>query len=169
MKDNAKCFIRIGKGNYKEITYKELEEKRKKYITYRKKKFIPIQGMLIEVCPSEYKDFYKEIERGKYYKKLEKNNRVCSYNNLSDEEFNGIEVVADMNVDVEFEVERKIEIERLERALLELNQDEYTLIKKLFYEDISLRKYAEMTGKPFGTIQTRKRAVIKKLRKILKI
>ena len=29
MEDNAKCFIRISKGNYEEITYKELENRRK--------------------------------------------------------------------------------------------------------------------------------------------
>ncbi len=29
MKDNAKCFIKIGKGIYEEITYEELEKRRK--------------------------------------------------------------------------------------------------------------------------------------------
>ena len=40
MKENAKCFIKIKKGIYEEITYKELKEKRNKYITYKKKKLL---------------------------------------------------------------------------------------------------------------------------------
>ena len=65
MEDNAKCFIKIRKGYYEEITYKELKERRENDNTYINKKFIPIQKTLIEVSLEEYKDFYKEIERNK--------------------------------------------------------------------------------------------------------
>lgn len=168
MKENAKCFLRIKKGTYKEITYKELEEKRNKYITYKRKKFIPVQGMLIEVCPTEYRDFYREIEKNKYYKKQERKVEIFSYDGLADEEFDGIDIIDDKNTNIEFEIERKIEVEQLQQALLELNEDEYTLIKKLFYEEKSLREYAKTLGIPFATVQSRKRAIIKKLKKILK-
>ncbi len=40
MQDNAKCFIKLKKGIYEEITYKELKEKRKKYSTYKKKNLL---------------------------------------------------------------------------------------------------------------------------------
>ena len=43
------CFIKIKKGIYEEITYKELKEKRKKYSTYKKKKFIKLDDILLEV------------------------------------------------------------------------------------------------------------------------
>ena len=100
MKENAKCFIRIKKGIYEEITYKELEEKRKKYATYRRKKFIPVQGMLIELLPTEYKDFYKEIERNKYIKKQEKGIEMFSYDvNAS------IDIIEDKKLDIEFQIE----------------------------------------------------------------
>ncbi len=72
MEDNAKCFIKIRKGYYEEITYKELKERRENDNTYINKKFIPIQKTLIEVSLEEYKDFYKEIERNKYIKKKNK-------------------------------------------------------------------------------------------------
>ena len=41
--DNAKCFIKIAKGIYEEITYKELQERRKIIETYKDKLFIPVQ------------------------------------------------------------------------------------------------------------------------------
>lgn len=53
MQDNAKCFIRLKKGIYEEITYKELKEKRKKYSTYKKKKFIKIDDVLLEVLKKD--------------------------------------------------------------------------------------------------------------------
>ena len=34
MEDNAKCFIKIRKGYYEEITYKELKERRENDNTY---------------------------------------------------------------------------------------------------------------------------------------
>lgn len=43
MRDNAKCFIKIAKGIYEEITYKELKERRKTNETYKDKLFIPVQ------------------------------------------------------------------------------------------------------------------------------
>lgn len=43
MEDNAKCFIRISKGNFEEITYKELKHRRKTKREYLKKWFIPLQ------------------------------------------------------------------------------------------------------------------------------
>ena len=41
--DNATCFIKIAKGIYEEITYKELQERRKIIETYKDKLFIPVQ------------------------------------------------------------------------------------------------------------------------------
>lgn len=43
MNDNAKCFIRISKGKFEEITYKELQHRRKTKKEYLKKCFIPVQ------------------------------------------------------------------------------------------------------------------------------
>lgn len=168
MQENARCFIRIKKGIYDEITYKELEEKRKKYVTYRRKRFIPVQGMLIEVLPSEYKNFYREVERNKYVKKQERNIEIFSYDGLRDDDATNIDIIEDGNADIEFQVEKKMEIEQLKQALLELSENEYKLIKALFYEEKSLREYARTLGIPFATVQTRKRAILKKLKKYLK-
>ena len=168
MQENAKCFIRVKKGIYDEITYKELEEKRRKYTTYRRKKFIPVQGMLIEVLPTEYRSFYKEVERNKYVSKRERELEIFSYNALNDEDNKNIDIIKDLNTDIEFQIERKIEVEQVKQALLELKEDEYKLIKALFYEEKSLREYAKILGIPFATVQTRKRAILKKLKKFLK-
>ena len=73
MDDNAKCFIKINKGYYEEITYKELKERRRKDNTYKNKKFIYIHKMLMEVSQEEYIDYFQEIERNRYAEKILKN------------------------------------------------------------------------------------------------
>ena len=37
MKDEDKCFIKLKNGTYKEITHKELQKRRKRYVTYKDK------------------------------------------------------------------------------------------------------------------------------------
>ena len=60
-------------------------------------------------------------------------------------------------------------MEKLKNALLQLNKDEYKLIKALFFEQKSVREYAETIDIPYSTIQYKKKKILKKLKKILKI
>ena len=172
MRDDAICFIRSKKNIYKMITYKELKEKRKKYITYKNKHFIPVQNRLLEVSKIEYKEFYKEVERNKYLNKLDFLFGLTSINEIeqnSKEDGTRIEeIIADTNCNVEFEALRKAEVEELKNALLKLDKKEYELIKELFYNDKTIRQYAEMIGVPFTTIESRKDKILKKLKKFMK-
>lgn len=167
MKDNAKCFIKIKKDIYEEIQYKDLKEKRKRFITYKNKKFIKIEDSLLEVSKKEYEIIESEDQRRKYVKRIEKK-KVISYDNKDENGTVLINSIKDVNYDIESEVERKLEIERLKKALLQLNDDEYKLIKELFYKEIPLREYARINGIPFTTVQGRKDKIIKKLKNILK-
>ena len=167
MNDNAKCFIKIKKGIYEEIKYKDLKEKRKRFITYKNKKFIKIEDSLLEVSKKEYEIIESEDQRRKYVKRIEKK-KVISYDKKDENGTVLINSIKDVNYDIESEVERKLEIERLKKALLQLNDDEYKLIKELFYKEIPLREYARINGIPFTTVQGRKDKIIKKLKNILK-
>lgn len=169
MKDEDKCFIKLKNGTYKEITHKELQKRRKRYVTYKDKKFIPVQKCLMEVSLDKYKEFYQDIEHQKYINKLKKKYRVLSIEKLHDEDFKGKDILADTNVDVELEVERIEEIEQLKKALLRLNDEDYNLIKALFFNEKTVREYAEIKGIPYSTIQYKKKVVLKKLKKLLKI
>lgn len=169
MKDNAKCFIKIKKGIYEEITYKKLKEKRRKYDTYKNKKFIQVDDKLLEVSQREYETFNKEEQRIKYIARADKKLQIISYDK---EDENGtvlINTIKDTSCDIENEIERMIEIEQLKKALLQLTNEEYELIKALFYEEETVREYAERKGIPFTTIQSRKNKIIEKLKNILKI
>ncbi len=170
MKDDAKCFIKTKNNEYEQITYKILQKRRKNNIKYRSKKFIPLYGMLLEVPPEEYKDFYKAIERNKYIKKEEIRVKTISIDAISnsDDDFIHKDVINDKNVNIEFEVERKEEISNLQKALSMLDESDYKLIKSLFYDERTIREYANILGIPFTTIQNRKNRILKKLKEILK-
>lgn len=170
MQDNAKCFIKIGKGIYEEITYEELEKRRKIVNSYNEKRFIYIHGMLLEVSKKEYEDYYTEIERNRYCKKVLQKLQVVSIEELnSDEDMDDKEVIADISKDTEFEIERKIEIEQLRKALLKLDKEEYQMIRELFFNEKTMTEYARNIGCGISTIFDRKVKVLEKLKKILKI
>ncbi len=47
MNKDSKCFIKIGKDIYEEITLKELKNRQRKNSTYKEKRFIPIQRNVV--------------------------------------------------------------------------------------------------------------------------
>ena len=126
--------------------------------------------MLLEVNGYEYRNFYRDIERKKYCKKLKKTVTTISLDEIIDqnEDFRVKDFIRDNNIDIENDIERKIELEKLKNALLQLNKDEYKLIKALFFEEKSVREYAETIDIPYSTIQYKKTQILKKLKKILK-
>lgn len=168
MKENDRCFIKTKTGHYKEITYKELNDKRKTYITYRSKKFIKLSGILLEVSKSEYKIFESEANRLRYINRAESHKNVFSYDQEDEDDINYKDTIPDFNCNVEQEVEQKMEIEKLKEALLKLSNDEYELIKALYYEQKTIREYAENKGIPFTTVESRKDKILNKLKKYLK-
>lgn len=169
MKENSKCFVKINQGIYEEITYKELEERRQLIPSYRNKKFIYINKMLFEVSDREYKDYYSEIERNRYSKKVLQKLNTISIEQLNfDEDMDDKQVIIDDTTNVEDEIERKNEIEELKKALLKLDNDEYKMIRELFFKEKTVREYAKVLGLPYATVQYKKKLVLKKLKKLMK-
>lgn len=168
MQDNAKCFIKLKKGIYEEITYKELKEKRKKYVTYKKKKFIKLDDILLEVSKKDYEIIEYEEQRQKYLDRVARKMNLISYDHESE---NGValkNIISNPIDNIEATFERKIEVEKLRTALLQLTEEEYNLIKALFFENKTLREYAEKIGISHVAIQRRKERIFKKLKKYLK-
>lgn len=169
MQDNAKCFIKLKKGIYEEITYKELKEKRKKYSTYKKKKFIKLDDILLEVSKKDYEIIEYEEQRQKYLDRVARKMNLISYDHESE---NGValkNIISNPIDNVEANFERKNEIEKLRLALLQLSEEEYKLIKALFFENKTLREYAAIVGKHYTTIQDKRDRILEKLKKFIKI
>lgn len=92
-----------------------------------------------------------------------------SYNEQesSEEDLSGEELIEDCDINIEEEVINKTQKELLQKALATLKPEELTLINDLFFaeEPLSVQKYAELCGEPQSTINYRKLAILKKLKK----
>ena len=78
------------------------------------------------------------------------------------------QVIIDDTINVENEIEKKNEIEELKKALLKLDNDEYKMIRELFFKEKTVREYAKVLGLPYATVQYKKKQLLKKLKNLMK-
>lgn len=161
-----KVFI-LENGNYKEITYNELQKLERSDKFYVDKFFLPLHGMLMEVTEETYKEYYRDKRRQKYIDERSKLNGDVSYNALDTDETLGEDVFADTKTDVESEVINKMTVAELRKAFLLLSPDERELIKILFIDGVTERKASEMYGVSQVAIHKRKNRILAKLKDFL--
>lgn len=162
----SKCFIKTDNG-YKEITYEELLHREEADPSYKARKFLPLHGMLMEVTPEQYRDFYKERRRQKYLYERSKENRDISIDMLTTEQFNGADILFSDEIDIEEQVAYKLLLDKLHNCLSLLTEEEQELIYALFFGEKTEREWSAETGIPQKTINNRKRKILLKLKALL--
>lgn len=167
MKYEPKKVFILENGNYKEITYNELQKLERSDKSYMEKFFLPLHGMLMEVTEQTYREYYRDKRRQKYVDERSKLNGDVSYNALDTDETLGEDVFADTKTDVEAEVINKMTVAELRRAFLLLSPDERELIKILFIDGVTERKASEMYGVSQVAIHKRKNRILAKLKDFL--
>ncbi len=139
-------------------------------MTYSKKYYIRINNRLVEVSQDVYKAYYSSQRQEKTLLEKERRNGVFSYNELDTENSLGEEMVADkISPSVEAMVINKLLRDQLHEAWALLTEEEQTLLKALYFEDISEHELARAVGIPRMTIHNRKVKALGKLKKFLKI
>ena len=154
-------------GGYVELTYKDFCRRRQADQSYMDKLFIPVQGCLLEVVREQYADFYRDKERWRYLQKLDTNHKLLSLEGFTDSEGNVIDFVVDEVVDFAETVVRAVMVDRLKAALLLLSDSEQTLIKAIFFEELSEREVGLRLGVTQSVVNKRKSKILAKLRKIM--
>lgn len=162
----SKCFIKTDNG-YEEITYEELLRREEADPSYKGRRFLPLHGMLMEVTPEQYRDFYKERRRQKYLYERSKENRDISIDMLTTEQFNGADILFSDEIDIEEQVAYKLLLDKLHNCLSLLTEEEQELIYALFFGEKTEREWSAETGIPQKTINDRKRRILSKLKKLL--
>ena len=161
-----KVFIKES-GRYVELSYMDFCRRRESDQRYMDKLFIPVQGCLLEVVREQYADFYRDKERWRYLQKLDTNHKLLSLEGFTDSEGNVIDFVVDEVVDVAETVVRAVMVDRLKAALLLLSDSEQTLIKAIFFEELSEREVGLRLGVTQSVVNKRKAKILAKLRKII--
>ena len=162
----SKCFIKTDNG-YEEITYEELLRREEADPSYKGRRFLPLHGMLMEVTPEQYRDFYKERRRQKYLYERSKENRDISIDMLTTEQFNGADILFSDEIDIEEQVAYKLLLDKLHNCLSLLTEEEQELIYALFFGEKTEREWSAETGIPQKTINNRKRKILLKLKALL--
>ena len=162
----SKCFIKTDNG-YEEITYEELLRREEADPSYKRRRFLPLHGMLMEVTLEQYKDFYKERRRQKYLYERSRENRDISIDMFTTEQFNGADILVSEGMDIEEQVTYKLLLDKLHSCLPLLTDEEQELIYALFFGEKTEREWSAETGIPQKTINNRKRKILLKLKALL--
>jgi len=142
--------------------------------------FISIDGQRIAVTKEVYLTYYRSKRRERYYEhdiKIERAiyddaGNISGYMPPKEDSLerlieSGTEFPAGQK-SVETIVIDKIMVENLHKALVGLSTSEHELIDALFFQGLTEREYASVSGIPQQTINDRKARVLVKLKKILK-
>ena len=127
--------------------------------------------IIIESTKEEYEDWSKKERHKRYLRNCEVGFSTISYNALeSDDDSNSEELLRDESKDVPTEVEMIMNFNNLTEALSILSVDERWLIDELYLCDITKSEceLSRQSGIPQKTINNRKIAILKKIKKILK-
>lgn len=162
-----KVFV-LENGQYTEISFMELQHREKELNGYKEKYFLPLHGMLMEVTKEEYKLYYKEKRRERYIAEQAKEVGAFSYDALTTDEFNGEDILVDVNNSPEEEAEQHLMVEMLLGLFQKLNPDEQALIKAIYFDGMSEREYAAKLGIYHNAVHKRKLKILEKLKKLMK-
>ena len=162
----AKCFILSPEG-YQEISYLELCRRRDMEPDYQNRKFIPLHGMLMEVTPEQYAEFYRIQNRQRYMDRRSADNGDISVDMLTTDEFNGADILVHPGESIDELVIRKMQTDKLIDCLSLLEQAERLLIRDLFYNGLTERDAAQKYGVSQVAIHKRKLRILKKLKNMM--
>ena len=158
---------------------KQSESERKKKMKEREKYIIVISGEAIEVTPEVYEVYYRaeRKERHFMYELKAGRSRVDKVTgekiflpSLEDSYDRLVEAslqFGNYTYDLEEEVLSNLMIERLNQAIAALSVEEAEIIRKLYYEEVSEVRLAEMLGIPRTTLRDKKVRVLEKLHRML--
>ena len=162
-----KVFV-LENNEYIEISYDELCERTKLNKEYESKLFIPLHGMLMEVTENVYREFYKEERHQKYLMERGAENRDISYDNLSTDAMERMGYMADANCNVEDVVLDKMLIEAILKTLPLLSDEEQTLIRQHYYDELSEAQLGRLYGVSQQAISKRLQKIQQKIKKMIK-
>ncbi len=131
-----------------------------------KKYFLIIKGKKIYVSEKVYKTYWEETNKERYQKRMDRKNRLLLFSSL-DNDGHFVDSIEDKSVDVEKLVETKHRIEALNEALSKLNKEERYIIKKLYFDDESIREVAKGLSLSRQSIYRKKNKILAELQKIL--
>lgn len=145
-----------------------MTEKRNRKSKKTKVYTIPVEGTRIQVTHEVYQAYYGYERHLRTLEEKDTRNGTVWYSDLDTEETLGEEMIYDPNAPaVETVAVTHVMQKALRKALTQLPEEDYRLIRMLYYEGKTIRQVAQLLCLPTMTIHYRKERAIKKLKKLL--
>lgn len=130
--------------------------------------YIPIEGKLIEVDENVYVAYYKMGRRERYLEERDQDNGVVSYDALDREGRNGEELFPDPEIEsVEALALTQELLHQLHKCIDMLPRTERELIRAIYFEGLSDRKYAERIHKSQVGVSKKHKKILAKMKMLL--
>ena len=129
-----------------------------------KKYYIYVKGKKVSVDKKVYFTYKKQINHENYLRHNRVKYKVFTF---SDFEENVISNISDKNMGVYYEVESKLEIQNLYKALSKLNNKEKEIIYLIYFENKTLREISKLKNISIKKIFNLKNKILDKLRELL--
>lgn len=132
-----------------------------------KKYYLFVGDKKIEVNQEVYKSYWQITNRERYLERLDRQNKLLFFSDLS-REYSFEDNFSDESFDLEKIVETKVLIDRVREAISSLNDEEREIIKRLYYDEESLRLVALSKEISAPALMKRRNKILDKLKELLK-
>lgn len=132
-----------------------------------KKYYLFVGDKKIEVNQEVYKIYWQITNRERYLERLDRQNKLLFFSDLS-REYSFEDNFSDESFDLEKIVETKVLIDRVREAISSLNDEEREIIKRLYYDEESLRLVALSKEISAPALMKRRNKILDKLKELLK-
>ncbi|MDG3205413.1 sigma-70 family RNA polymerase sigma factor [Streptococcus suis] len=129
------------------------------------KYFIYTNGVKVYVSEEIYREYWRLTNRENYLRRLEIQYQIRPFSDYADGQLESF--MADEKMDIEKILETREIFHLLYEALLTLNDDEFTLVKNLFFEDKTLNEISQSSKVSITTVARRRDKILKQLKKLL--
>lgn len=127
--------------------------------------FIYVNGLKVPVSREVYREYWKLTNRENNLDRLEVQHHVRPFSDYTDCQLTG--VMADEKMDIQKIIETKEILQLLCEALLTLNDDEFKLVKDLFFEDKTLNEISQSSKVSITIVARRRDKILSYIKKML--
>ena len=156
-------------GKYTELSYEEFCEKKEETEGFdaKNRRYILIQGMLLEVDEPAYREHYRICRRMRYLMEMEQQVQILSFEDCIEAGLEGSILSAETEKMPDAIAEGKDTIQRLRRAIDRLTNEERDLILALFFFHATQEKLARRHGITQAAVSQRLQRILQKMREEL--
>ena len=156
-------------GKYIELSYEEFCEKKKETEDFdaKNRRYILIQGMLLEVDEPAYREHYRICRRMRYLMEMEQKAQILSFEDCIEAGLEGSILPTETEKLPDAIAEGKDMIQRLRRAIDRLSNEERALILAHFFFHATQEELARHYSITQAAVSQRLQRILQKLRREL--